>query len=80
VRPPCAACAGWGATAPLIEAHAVHISCPACGRMTWPNLGVNVPAGAAVSLGGGNAAKEAAAEEEAEFKRRRWSRRPWGRP
>lgn len=30
------------------------IECPVCKRLTWPNLGVNMPAGAAVSLGSGN--------------------------
>lgn len=59
--PPCPECKDWGETIPEFETRIVwgkeitfrptRIACPKCGRMTWPNLGVNCPAGCAVSLG-----------------------------
>jgi hypothetical protein len=44
----CENCKEWGCT--ISDNFA--IPCPKCGRLTWPNLGVNVPAGAAVALSG----------------------------
>lgn len=46
-RPPCDHCRDWGATLPEDE---YAIPCPACGRRTYPNLGVNCPAGSAVAV------------------------------
>jgi hypothetical protein len=43
----CCHCMGWGETL-LPTAHS--IPCPNCGRLTWPNLGVNCPAGMAWTL------------------------------
>lgn len=42
----CQTCEQWGRT---IEPHeqAPTVPCPACGRRTWVNLGVNAPAGSA---------------------------------
>lgn len=49
----CDTCLEWGRTITQVEnPHA--IACPGCRRLTWPNLGVNLPAGCAVSLGGGS--------------------------
>jgi len=49
VRETCQSCKDWGRTITL-EENPAAIPCPKCGRLTWPNLGVNCPAGAAVSL------------------------------
>ena len=46
----CTTCATWGRTI-TTEETAWGIPCPDCGRLTWPNLGVNCPAGSAVSFG-----------------------------
>lgn len=61
----CPNCATWGDTIPETETRIVcgkeityrptRIPCGVCGRMTWPNLGVNCPAGSAVSMGMSNA-------------------------
>lgn len=40
----CQQCKGWGRTA----SKDFGIACPKCGRMTHPNLGVNMAAGSAV--------------------------------
>ena len=45
----CEVCKDWGRTVARDECPAA-IPCHECGRLTWPNLGVNLPAGAAVSL------------------------------
>lgn len=50
----CPRCLGWGRT--VTRGECPHPVPCVCGRLTWPNLGVNLPAGAAVSCGGGNAA------------------------
>ena len=61
----CPTCATWGRTITPEEAP-YGIPCPDCGRLTWPDLGVNCPAGSAVSFGGGNAfaVRAALAREE----------------
>lgn len=52
----CEHCATWGRTIELLEAQTVYtIPCPKCKRKTWPNLGVNCPAGMAVAIGAANA-------------------------
>lgn len=46
----CDECKTWGKSIdPMRHPHAVQ--CAKCKRYTYPNLGVNLPAGAAVSLG-----------------------------
>jgi hypothetical protein len=45
---PCQTCASWGET--ITDLYQVSIRCPDCGRKTFPNLGVNCPAGMAVAL------------------------------
>lgn len=45
----CPTCSTWGRTLSLLE-DVVAIPCPDCRRPTWPNLGVNCPAGAAAAL------------------------------
>lgn len=44
----CLHCATWGKSG--LESDGFIIKCPKCGRFTWPNLGVNMPAGAANSF------------------------------
>lgn len=52
----CKTCVSWGKTCTREDARVGFlIPCPECGRLTWPNLGVNLPAGAAVSLGAATA-------------------------
>ena len=51
----CQTCKDWGRTITR-EEHPFAIDCSACGRLTWPNLGVNLPSGAAVSMGMANVA------------------------
>ncbi len=43
---PCAKCKDWGPTISVME-NPSCIPCSECGRLTWPNLGVNCPAGMA---------------------------------
>jgi hypothetical protein len=50
----CQVCKDWGRTITYYENNCA-ISCPTCLRLTWPNLGVNIPAGAAVSMSNGRA-------------------------
>jgi hypothetical protein len=50
----CANCREWGRTITPAQ-NEQAIACPKCGRLTWPSLGVNLPAGAAVAMGGTNA-------------------------
>lgn len=45
----CNVCKDWGRTVTQEEA-LVTIPCPQCKRLTYPNLGVNCPAGCAVAL------------------------------
>ena len=53
-KPPCARCKEWGPT--VSELTCIYpIPCPDCNRLTWPNLGVNIPAGAAVSYSAASA-------------------------
>lgn len=49
----CEHCKEWGATSNNCPCPVV---CPACQRPTWPNLGVNLPAGAAVAVSCGHSA------------------------
>lgn len=44
----CEHCKDWGETDTREQYYLV--TCPKCGRKTWPNLGVNLPAGMAVSV------------------------------
>lgn len=48
---PCDHCKNWGDTVTIWEAGGMLVPCSQCGRGTWANLGVNVPAGASVALG-----------------------------
>lgn len=50
----CEKCIDWGRTISRYE-NCNAITCPKCGRLTWPNLGVNCPAGMAVAFGSSNA-------------------------
>lgn len=50
----CDHCKTWGPTITR-EQNLSAIACGKCGRLTWPNLGVNCPAGMAWSISGGNA-------------------------
>ncbi len=50
--PDCDNCKGWGRTVTR-EENPQAIPCPKCKRLTWPNLGVNCPAGAAFAFGSG---------------------------
>lgn len=50
----CPICRDWGRTVRDNEPVPV-IRCPGCRRPTWPNLGVNCPAGCAAALATGNA-------------------------
>lgn len=59
----CENCAEWGETITL-EENRQAVPCPRCGRLTWPNLGVNIPAGCAVALATGNAIWTVAAIEK----------------
>jgi hypothetical protein len=44
--PPCEECKDWGET--VSEARRIPVvTCHKCGRRTYPNLGVNCPAGSA---------------------------------
>lgn len=45
----CDKCKEWGRTVTHEECKDA-IPCPVCCRLTWPNLGVNLPAGAAVAI------------------------------
>lgn len=45
----CQVCKDWGTTQEPSDEHPL-IPCPKCKRLTWPNLGVNCPAGYAVAL------------------------------
>ena len=45
----CQTCVNWGRTISPTE-NPTTIQCPDCKRRTWPNLGVNCPAGSAVAL------------------------------
>ena len=45
----CNNCKGWGSTITTRD-HPMAVPGPVCGRLTWPNLGVNLPAGCAVAL------------------------------
>lgn len=47
----CETCKDWGRT--IDNPLEVTVACPKCKRRTWPNTGVNCPAGAAVALGAG---------------------------
>ena len=47
-RMTCQTCVNWGRT--ILDEEKIAIPCPDCKRKTWPNLGVNCPAGAAVAL------------------------------
>lgn len=55
-EPPCQHCIDWGATVNPDECF-YPVQCHACGRYTYPNLGVNLPAGAAVAIAHGNATR-----------------------
>lgn len=46
----CQKCKEWGETI-YIPQNYHYISCPNCKRKTFPNLGVNCPAGMAVAFG-----------------------------
>lgn len=46
----CKTCENWGRTITKTENNNA-VACPSCKRLTWPNLGVNLPGGAAVSMG-----------------------------
>ncbi len=48
----CEHCKDWGRTIDptTLKYPVCLIPCRICGRETWPNLGVNLPAGCAVSL------------------------------
>ncbi len=50
---PCPNCKDWGRSGRREDGYIVR--CPVCQRLTWPNLGVNLPAGAAVGVACGNA-------------------------
>lgn len=50
----CEQCKDWGRTITR-EEHPNAIQCVTCKRLTWPNLGVNCPAGMAVSFAMSNA-------------------------
>ncbi len=58
----CDNCKEWGRTITRDE-NPQAIPCPKCKRLTWPNLGVNCPAGCAVALAHGNVAYTLAAIE-----------------
>lgn len=45
----CEACKEWGRTITRAD-HPNAVACSVCKRLTWPNLGVNLPAGCAVAL------------------------------
>lgn len=45
----CPTCKKWGKTITLAD-NDQAVACPNCKRLTWPNLGVNLPAGCAVAL------------------------------
>lgn len=47
----CKNCEEWGVSINRLD-NPSAVPCPVCGRLTWPNLGVNLPAGAAVSVSG----------------------------
>lgn len=52
---PCENCRDWGRTIDPVELDPPSgagflVQCGACKRLTWPNLGVNLPAGAASAL------------------------------
>jgi hypothetical protein len=49
----CDNCLDWGETI-TYENHPMAIPCPKCKRLTWPNLGINCPAGSAVAFAVGN--------------------------
>ncbi len=49
----CETCKDWGQTIDPADC-SCPIPCPKCGRFTWPNLGVNMPAGAAFAIGSAN--------------------------
>lgn len=48
----CGKCQDWGETVlrGTYPNCPFPIPCPECGRLTWPNLGVNCPAGMAFAL------------------------------
>jgi len=51
VAEPCPHCWDWGRTVePHDAAGCILVKCNACGRLTWPHLGINLPAGAAAGL------------------------------
>lgn len=45
----CLVCENWGRTITRKE-HPCPVMCRDCKRLTWPNLGVNCPAGSAVAF------------------------------
>ena len=48
---PCQNCLTWGRTCdPAESPGGLLVACPKCHRLTWPNLGVNLPAGASVAV------------------------------
>lgn len=50
---PCENCKDWGRTlTEKDEGKVIPVFCPECKRPTWPNLGVNLPAGAATAIAG----------------------------
>jgi hypothetical protein len=51
----CENCAEWGRTVTREDSVAA-VACPKCKRLTWPNLGVNLPAGCAWAIAGTNSA------------------------
>lgn len=50
----CEECKDWGSTVMDLEQCPNPVTCPKCKRLTFPNLGVNLPAGAAVAFAHGN--------------------------
>jgi hypothetical protein len=60
----CKTCINWGSTIDerreifVYNMDIITIPCPDCKRLTWPNLGVNLPAGAAWAIGHGNCTKD----------------------
>lgn len=52
----CQTCYEWGTTVdPDLAVAFFTVRCPDCNRATWPNLGVNMPAGAAWTFAAANA-------------------------
>jgi hypothetical protein len=70
----CDNCKSWGPTIDRDEhpKDTVLIPCPKCKRLTWPNLGVNLPAGAAVAVGSANQLPTAKRISERRFNSTGW--------